>query len=132
MKLGGAAPARRVSKISPESIIAGVVLCFTVTLLSAGALTVVLLLTPMTEKALPPVVTVVGALSIFAGGFASGRKSGGLGWVHGGVAGVVYTVACYLLGLLVFPELMPVSLLARRLVLGFGIGLVGGIAGVNF
>ncbi len=131
MRLANSAPARRVMKFSPDSVVGGVVLCFSITLLAAGALAIVLLLTPMTEKMLPAIVNVVGALSIFAGGFASGRKSGSLGWLHGGLAGAVYTAACFVLGLLVFPELMPVALLARRLLLGFGIGLVGGIAGVN-
>jgi len=132
LKLGGTAPARRATKLSPDSVVTGVVFCFMVTLFSAGILAVILLRTPITEKALSPVVNVVGALSVFSGGFVAGRRSGTLGWMHGGIAGLFYSAACFLVGVFAFPELAPVALLVRRLVLGFSIGLLGGVAGVNF
>ena len=131
MKARETAPAHSGGRLSPNSIVTGVVSCFSFTVLAAGALAVLLALTPMTERMLPPIVNAVGALSVFAGGFVSGRHSGGIGWLHGGLAGVAYTLACFVLAALVFPDLLPVSLLARRLVLGFGIGAVGGMAGIN-
>lgn len=131
MKVGEAAPARNNVRLSPNSVLAGVVICFSVTLLAAGVLTILLMLTPMTERMLPAIVNVVGALSVFAGGFVSGRQSGGVGWFHGGLSGAVYTLACFVLSILVFPEMLPAGFLARRLLLGFGIGAVGGMAGVN-
>jgi putative membrane protein (TIGR04086 family) len=121
-----------VTRLSPTAVGAGVSVGFIVTLISAGILALILALTPVTEKALAAVVSVMGALSVFAGGFAAARRSGGRGWLHGGVTGCAYAAACFLVGLIFFPGLMPPATLPRRLILGFGIGLIGGITALNF
>jgi putative membrane protein (TIGR04086 family) len=73
---------------------------------------------------------IVNAGALFAGGLASGRRSGQKGLMIGGVQGLIYALFVWLLSFLAFdaaPAVNPLAFIA----FAFAISALGGMIGVN-
>lgn len=72
----------------------------------------------------------VNAGALFAGGLASGRRSGQKGWMIGGTQGLAYALFVWMLSFLAFdatPVINPLAFVA----FAFAISALGGMIGVN-
>jgi putative membrane protein (TIGR04086 family) len=98
----------------------------------AGSMATALLLrySSLDSDLLPSIAYLLNALSLLAGGFMTGRKSGTKGWIHGGVQGLIYSAIILLLGFLAFDSSPTVHPLPFA-ICAFGLGALGGILGVN-
>lgn len=94
-------PIKNVSKVSVSSPMLGGAITACIWL-GAGALLLSLILkfSNMQETSLPMYAMTVHGCASFAGGFASGKRSGRKGWYHGGGLGILYALIIILIGFL--------------------------------
>lgn len=87
--------------------------------------------THMSEGIIPTIVIIVYLVSIIVAGFYVARNTQSKGWLNGGIAGVFYIVILIILSYFFLPDFNLSLPLIGKLVLGFIIGAIGGIIGVN-
>jgi putative membrane protein (TIGR04086 family) len=85
----------------------------------------------MSEGIIPTIVIIVYLVSIIVAGFYVARNTQSKGWLNGGIAGVFYIVILIILSYFFLPDFNLSLPLIGKLVLGFIIGAIGGIIGVN-
>ena len=76
------------------------------------------------------ILVAINLLIIAITGFFAARRVGGRGWLHGAVAGLVFTGLLLLLGSMGLT--ISAGTLLLLLLMGIVLGAVGGIIGVNF
>ncbi|WJH37410.1 TIGR04086 family membrane protein [Paenibacillus sp. CC-CFT747] len=82
------------------------------------------------EESLPASRYVIHAMSLLAGGFMAGRKSGSRGWYAGGMTGLAYSAIISLTGFLGFDK--GVDWTSVWFTVGaFLAGALGGMTGVQ-
>ncbi|MVO99648.1 TIGR04086 family membrane protein [Paenibacillus lutrae] len=104
---------------------------------SLGALVIGTLLTSFIlwsssaqESSLSTLAYITHGLSIFIGGWVSGKRAGRKGWYFGGMLGLIYSVSVWVAGFLAFDTpFQPGTILLVGL--AFAAGALGGIIGVN-
>lgn len=70
-------------------------------------------------------------LGCLLAGFLAGRRAGGAGWLHGSMSGIGLALAAAgVMGVLT--ALPGMAALMKGMVAGGGLGVLGGIVGVNF
>ena len=85
--------------------------------------------TGLTEVAARWIMAAGGAIAVLAGSSQTGKRMGRLGWLNGGITGLIYAVI-----LLILAMLLDMGLTARSLITlaaGFTLGAAGGVLGVN-
>lgn len=87
--------------------------------------------THMSEGIIPTIVIIIYLVSIIVAGFYVARNTQSKGWLNGGIAGVFYIVILIILSYFFLPDFNLSLPLIGKLVLGFIIGAIGGIIGVN-
>ena len=113
------------------SVVSGVLYAFVCTAMCAVVYAIFIASMPMTERTLPIVARVTVMLSAFLGGLAAGHKSDRVGWLHGGLVGLVYIVGITGLGRLTGSSDVTAAIVIQRLVVTIIVSAIGGIAGVN-
>lgn len=100
--------------------------------LGAGALLLSLILkfSSMQEAALPMYAMTVHGCASFAGGLASGKRSGRKGWYFGGGLGILYALIIILIGFLSVNAGFS-SHTWNLLAVVIPAGAIGGMIGVN-
>ncbi|NBI29746.1 TIGR04086 family membrane protein [Chengkuizengella marina] len=93
---------------------------------------IILKFSSMKESSLDTYVYLIHGLSLFIGGFISGRGKGTKGWYYGGLLGTVYCILILMISFLGFDSLILTTKSMMFLVLSFLLGAIGGIFGVNF
>lgn len=124
-------PIKNVSKVNVSSPMLGGALTALIWL-AAGALLLSLILrfSGMQETSLPLYAMSVHGCASFAGGFASGKRSGRKGWYYGGLLGIIYAVLIILIGFLSVNAGFS-SHTMNLLAVVLPAGAVGGMIGVN-
>lgn len=92
-------------------------------------ITLLVSLTAITENVARWIMLVLCAFAVLVGSYQTGKSMGRTGWLNGAVIGLAYVVFMLLLALL-----LDLGLTARSLVtlaIGFALGAVGGVTGVN-
>jgi putative membrane protein (TIGR04086 family) len=117
--------------ISLRALIAGVLACAALALVAAAVLGLIMYRTMLPEAVLPNIMGAVNLVALVVGGYFAGRKAESMGWLNGGLAGLVYTALLVLLGLFFFPGPTAALVVLRRVVVGFVLGALGGTVGVN-
>ncbi|GAF06751.1 hypothetical protein JCM16418_730 [Paenibacillus pini JCM 16418] len=84
----------------------------------------------MREQSLSHYTYVVHALSAFAGGLVSGKRSGKRGWYQGGMTGLIYGFLVIMIGFLALDSSIKTGDLILAS-LAFASGSIGGMIGVN-
>lgn len=88
--------------------------------------------TPMPHKYLTPGINIICTIALFFAGFLSSRKTGVMGYLHGAIAGFMFTSVRILLSLAVFDGYVYSDSVAKIMLWGVLISALGGIFGVNF
>lgn len=116
--------------LAPGAILKGTLLSLAVALLASLFLSIVIIAAGWHE--IPPGLVAFHYVSIGLGGVLAARRARRLGWIHGGIVGLVYTA---LLSALFADELTLGMFLTtawlKEAAWGFVAGVVGGILGVN-
>jgi len=108
-------------------------------ILNAYLLTLVLFLmlggilyfTKMSEDIIPTAVVVLSALSIIISGINATRDIDHLGWLHGGLIGFLYVAVLLIVGFFIMPSMSYGVSTVVDFVLGFAVGALAGVLGVN-
>jgi len=119
----------KTTRLDALSVLSGVLAAFAASLVLAVILAIAVLWGGLGETAAFWSLRVGALLAVACGGAFSARKAQGRGLVHGVLAGVVYSIVCVAITMLV-PGIAPLSLF-RHLGLGALAGGIGGVVGVN-
>ena len=117
--------------IRVKNIGIGVLTGYVITAFFLLILALLLTFTNMGESLLAPLVTLVNLLGIFFAGFWSVRRITSGGWLIGGIAGVISPLILRLIGAVAYGNGYWNSHLLWAVLLGFFVGALGGIAGIN-
>ncbi|HHW03453.1 MAG TPA: TIGR04086 family membrane protein [Thermoanaerobacterales bacterium] len=112
-------------------IVRGVLSAYLLTMVLFLILGGILYFTKMSENIIPSAVIVLSAASIIISGINSTRDIDQLGWLHGGLIGFLYVAILLILGFFVMPSMSYRLSTVIDLILGFAIGVLAGILGVN-
>jgi len=110
-------------------IIKGLALALFLSLAIIIVLTAVMYWTDVSEKLVPYVIVAGSLTSLMAGSFFVGRKTTEKGWLKGGLTGLLYVVI-----LLIFASFTGDAAWHNcftKMFLGFSLGALGGIIGIN-
>jgi putative membrane protein (TIGR04086 family) len=107
-------------------------LVYALSFMTAGLLLISLILffTSTQEQSLPALTTILHAVSLFIGGWVTGKRSESRGWYHGGMLSVFYSTILFIVSFLAYDASLNLHSL-RLLVLLVAVGALGGILGVN-
>ncbi len=105
----------------------GLLISLLVLLVSA----LILLLTPLSEKVVPYAVYLTSIFSIIIGSAYAARRISLKGWLNGGLTGLTYVIVLLLLNRIFGLDLDINLSLLTKLFLGFVMGAIGGILGLN-
>lgn len=111
-------------------LLSGLFYAFVWMMTGALVLSLLLWLTGLQEQDLSMCTYIIHGLSMLAGGFVSGKKSGKKGWYRGGITGVVYGITILMIGFLALDSPVNVHDLLH-LCAAFMIGAFGGMLGIN-
>lgn len=124
-------PMKTVSQVRITSpLFSGLVYSFSMMTIGTIVTSLFLLLTSTQESSLHTLTTIIHAVSLFIGGWVSGKRAGNRGWYHGSMVGVFYFVLIFLVGFLAFDAGLNLQSLQLLGIL-FASGALGGILGVN-
>lgn len=117
--------------LETAAVVGGAVVAFAITFVGATIMAILLYNLVLAESRLPLLEDGVGVLSIILGGWYAARRAEKSGWLHGGLAGLLYVAIAVTLGSTLYA--IPFSALAilKRLGAGFLLGALGGVIGVN-
>ena len=125
-------------KQQPESILHDVIavlksslIAVIITLICFTLFAVIIKVVDMQETVIPPVVQVVRTLSIAFGGVLAARASRKMGWLKGGITGILYIFWAFIISSLFGGSTFMGTLIFSDFLLGAVAGAVGGIVGVN-
>jgi putative membrane protein (TIGR04086 family) len=93
-------------------------------------LSLILFSTKTQEDSLSLLTAIAHGISLFVGGWISGKRAGSRGWYHGGMLGLVYSLLILIVGFLAYDaglNLMSLKLLALFIISA----ALGGMLGVN-
>lgn len=126
------------AKQEPETILHDVMAIFKsaliaviLTLICFTLFAVIIKIADLQEDVIPPVVQVVRILSAAIGGILASRASKKMGWIKGGITGILYILCALLISYVFGGSAFMGSLILSDILLGFVAGSIGGIIGVN-
>ncbi|MFC5447225.1 TIGR04086 family membrane protein [Paenibacillus aestuarii] len=124
-------PIKTVSQVRVTSpLMSGLVYAFIMTTIGTLVTSLFLLLSNAQESSLHTLTTIIHAVSLFIGGWVSGKRAGNRGWYYGGMVGLVYFILIFLVGFLAFDAGFNLQSLQLLGIL-FAAGALGGMLGVN-
>ncbi len=128
-------PVNKASKVASKvrissPLLSGLLYSFVCLGLAALILSAILTFSGMKESSLPDYVYFIHCLSLFIGGFVSGKRAGLKGWYHGGITGLSYGLIIILSSFLGFDSGFHMQT-AIFLLVCLVVGALGGMIGVN-
>ncbi|HHY70482.1 MAG TPA: TIGR04086 family membrane protein [Thermoanaerobacterales bacterium] len=112
-------------------IFKGVVSAYLFTILLFLILALIMYFTKLSESIIPKAVVVISAISILFGGVRITKDIESMGWLHGGLVGFSYMGILVILSFLITPSFSFGWNVVVDLFLGFLVGVLAGILGVN-
>ncbi|HZJ58123.1 MAG TPA: TIGR04086 family membrane protein [Clostridia bacterium] len=126
------------NKQQPESIRTDIlailkssIIAIIITLICFTFFAIIIKVADLQETIIPPVVQVIRTLSIAFGGMLAAKSSKKVGWLKGGITGVVYVLLAFIISSLFGGSIFMGTLIFSDILLGAIAGAVGGIIGVN-
>lgn len=110
-----------------KGLLTGYIVTFIVLIIFAFILT----FTDFPEKLIHTAVTIATIISILMASSSTGRNSRNMGWLNGGIAGLVYMVILYALGSALYVGFMIDGNVLSMAAIGVCTGAVGGVIGIN-
>lgn len=117
--------------VNYKNIVKGVFNAYLVTLFLFLILGAVLYFTKLSENVIPSAVIVVSSISILTGAMKATKDLESLGWFHGGIIGFLYMGLLIILSILFMPSTYLQWNTIIDLGLGFIIGAIAGMLGMN-
>jgi len=114
-----------------RKILKGVINAYFFTILLFLILAMFLYFTSISEKIIPIAVVAISAVSILLGGVRITKDIENMGWLHGGLIGFLYMGILMIISFLIGPSVTFSWNIAVDLFLGFLVGMLAGILGVN-
>jgi putative membrane protein (TIGR04086 family) len=111
--------------------IAGQLIIWLIVFILSVCTALLLRFTSLETSHLPTITFFINVISLFLGGWISGKKAGQKGWFYGGMQGIIYCLLLVLISFLAFDASMRVSPFVFG-VCAFGVSALGGIFGVNW
>lgn len=109
----------------------GSIIAITITLVCLVIFSVILVNTEVAESTINPVIILVTAVSIFVGSIMSVSRISKRGIINGGIVGMIYFLAIYILSGIVNSN-FSINISGIILIIcGILAGMLGGIVGVN-
>jgi putative membrane protein (TIGR04086 family) len=118
-------------KINHLRILKGILLAYVLTLFLFLILGGVLFFTKLPESVIPFSVVIISAISIILSGIRATKDLENMGWLHGGLIGFLYMGILLLIRYFAIPSAAFDMGTVVDLVVGFAVGVVSGIFGVN-
>lgn len=118
-------------RLQVPAVLRGVVFTFVMGVVLSGLVALAIYFTSLREQQASGALLVAGLLAVATGGGYAARAARAAGWLHGGLVGLLYTMATTLLSPALFPGALHPGPVLERLVVGCAVGMVGGILGVN-
>ena len=117
---------------SVVSVLRGTVIGYIFLIICFAILAVIYTYTSFPAGMLGPFTQAITALSIIICGILSARNISGFGWLHGSMAGLVYSVIRFSAGAMTINGFGFDKNVFSMLLLGLILGAAGGIIGINF
>jgi putative membrane protein (TIGR04086 family) len=112
------------------SVIYGVIAIFVFAIVSSLIFSILLTFTSLQESSLQYAVTTVSFISLFAGGFITGKKGKEKGWFIGTATGLIYSAIIFLFQYLGLDSLFSTEQIIYHICYIIT-AMMGGILGVN-
>lgn len=113
------------------SILKGSLLAIVITIVCLTIYAAILTYTSVSENTIVPVVLVVSGISILIASSISARKLKKQGMINGGIIGLIYILAIYLLSSILSAEFSLNTSSILMILVCIITGMVGGIIGIN-
>lgn len=115
----------------PITLLKGVVLSFSTTLILIILMAIILTYTSLSEGVIPVINSIIMILSIALGSIYMSLKISEKGWLNGAVIGLLYIFVLVILGSSFIDTFKLDSYILLRIVISIITGAVGGMIGVN-
>jgi len=126
-------PASRINLLkSTVSVLKGTLFGYIFLVVCFALLAVVYTYTPLPAGLLSPFTKVITALSIIVCALLSTISIKGFGWLHGAMAGLLYTLIRFIAIAVSSGDFKSGKEILAMLLAGFILGAAGGIIGINF
>lgn len=109
----------------------GILLAYVISIICLVIYGLLLNFTKMSENSMPTVIMVITVISIAVAGVHAAVNAESKGWLNGAGVGLVYMVILFLLSLLLDKGAVFDRLVLFRIFMGFIIGTLAGIIGIN-
>lgn len=113
------------------AILKSSIIAIIITLVCFAIFAIIIKVADLQETIIAPVVQVIRTLSIAFGGMLAAKSSKKVGWLKGGITGVVYVLFAFMISSLFGGSILMGSIIFSDILLGVIAGAVGGIIGVN-
>lgn len=113
------------------NIFKGIAISFILTLILLFLFSMILTYTNIDEKAISPVIIIITVISILIGSSLSTTKIKKNGLINGGIIGLIYILAIYIISSIVETGFSLNIYSIIMIILSIIAGMVGGIVGVN-
>lgn len=115
----------------PITLLKGVALSFSITLILIVLLAIILTYTSLSEGVTPVVNSIIMILSIALGSIYMSLKVSEKGWLNGAIVGLLYVIILIILGSAFNNDYKFDSFVLLRIIISVVTGAVGGMIGVN-
>ena len=128
---GGTSANNENRQFAVGAIIFGLVVTVFLTLITAAIISLVSYFTAFSEGVVVSYMYYLGMLCAAAGSAFGARRANSMGWLHGGIIGLLYAVGSIGLSYVLVPTPLGLTDIAARTVTAIVVGMLGGIIGVN-
>jgi putative membrane protein (TIGR04086 family) len=111
-------------------LLSGLVYALSMMIIGTIVISFILYFTSTQESSLPSLTVIMHAVSLFIGGWVSGKRAQNRGWYHGGILSLFYSAILFTVGFLAYDAGLNLHSL-KLLALLVASGALGGILGVN-
>lgn len=132
MKFKRASSAKNIStNRSVAIILKSLILAYVISLIAFLIEGGIIHFTKVSEDVIPLSVSVISGLSILFAGIYIAKKTESRGWLKGGLVGFLYILIITILSYFLLPSYQLEFAVLGKMIVGFIVGAVGGIIGVN-
>lgn len=122
---------KQVSQVRITSpLLSGLIYSLLLMALGTILISIILFSTQTQESSLFLLTTIAHGISLFIGGWVSGKRAGNRGWYHGIILGLVYSTLLLIIGFLAYNVGFSITTL-KLLALFLVVPTLGGMLGVN-
>lgn len=119
------------TKIDLKQILKGVVCATVIALICLIVAAIMFTYTNISMSFVKIISNVIFYAGVFVGGVIASFKKKSCGWLHGAIAGLIYTLLIWVIRILSDVSGVQIQLPFVKIIFGIVLGALGGIVGVN-